>query len=160
MRKDIFIDNNIASKFSNPQDAEYIKLTKWLMDYDESDKENIESYAHLVLSKKLIMEYGRSCQHATSASSIPIIIAMLQRQGRYNMITNEEIKQFKNQYFSKAVIKKLKCNSPDRDHIPTVMLSDRKYALSYDKNFCNDIVNFPGFNATVAVRPEDLPYSE
>lgn len=30
MKKDIFIDNNIASKFSNPLDPEYKKLIKWL----------------------------------------------------------------------------------------------------------------------------------
>ena len=37
MKKDIFIDNNIASKFSNPQDPEYIKLTQWLMYFDSKE---------------------------------------------------------------------------------------------------------------------------
>ena len=40
MKKDIFIDNNIASKFSNPQDKEYIKLTQWLLYFDGTDVEN------------------------------------------------------------------------------------------------------------------------
>ena len=60
MKKDLFIDNNIAKNFSNPQDEEYIKLTKWLINFDSSDIENKDNYAHLVVSKKLLGEYNRT----------------------------------------------------------------------------------------------------
>ena len=51
--KDIFIDNNIASRhFSNPIDDEYEKLINWL-DTRSDVKEND---AHLVVSRFLINE--------------------------------------------------------------------------------------------------------
>ena len=50
MKKDIFIDTNVASKFSNPQDKEYIKLTQWLILFDRDDAGNKDNYAHLVVS--------------------------------------------------------------------------------------------------------------
>jgi len=34
MKKDIFIDNNIAKNFTNPLDGEYKKLVQWLMRYN------------------------------------------------------------------------------------------------------------------------------
>ena len=39
--KDIFIDNNVASRFKNPADEEYKKLLNW-----------ITEKGHLVLSQK------------------------------------------------------------------------------------------------------------
>ena len=74
MKKDIFIDNNIACKFSNPQDPEYIKLTQWLLQFDDKDVENKDYYAHLVVSKKLLGEYYRSSGGSSSKSSIPLIV--------------------------------------------------------------------------------------
>ena len=103
MKKDIFIDNSIASKFSNPQDKEYIKLTKWLLDYNENDIENKDNYAHLVVSKKLIGEYYRSAMGASSDTSIPVIIDRLTRQGRLNCISNQDIRDFQTYYFTNAV---------------------------------------------------------
>ena len=44
--KDIFIDNNVASRFKNPADEEYKKLLNW-----------ITEKGHLVLSQKLLKEY-------------------------------------------------------------------------------------------------------
>ena len=160
MKKDIFIDNNVASKFSNPQDKEYIKLTQWLLKFDASDIGNKDNYAHLVVSKKLLVEYLRSAQNAESDTSIPIIISKMQMDGRLTIITNEQIKQFKAIHFSKTVEKKLRCNHEDREHIPVVLLSERKYALSYDDHFLYDIINFPGFTVTTAKRPENLPYDK
>ena len=61
MKKDIFIDNNVANKFTNPQDTEYKKLTQWLLNFNVDDIENKNNYAHLVVSKKLLAEYLRVC---------------------------------------------------------------------------------------------------
>ncbi len=94
MRKDIFIDNNIASKFSNPQDKEYIKLTEWLMFYDQNDSLNKDNYAHLVVSKKLLVEYSRSSLNAISDTSIPSIVDKLLREDRLIIVSNQQIKDF------------------------------------------------------------------
>lgn len=158
MKKDIFIDNNIANKFTNPQDKEYIKLTQWLMDYDETNSANKDNYAHLVVSKKLLVEYSRSAYGATSDTAIPTIIDKMMREDRLIIISNQEIKDFQSQYFTNAVNRKLKSNAQDRDHIPTVLLSDRKFVLTYDQNFTADLEGFPGFSVTVEKRPEDIPY--
>ncbi len=158
MKKDLFIDNNVASKFSNPQDKEYIKLTSWLMMYDNK-KGNKDDYAHLVVSQKLLVEYYRSAQGAKSDTAIPMIIAKLQQQGRLVIKTNQEIKDFKSFHFTKAVEKSLRSNKEDREHIPVVLLSERKYAISYDENFTFDVVNFSGFKAKVEKRPEDINYA-
>jgi hypothetical protein len=158
--KDIFIDNNIASKFSNPQDKEYIKLTQWLLHFDATDLENKHNYAHLIVSNKLLAEYYRSSLNALSNTAIPIIIDKLIKDGRLIKISNNQIKEFKEAHFSKKVEKKLTCNNEDREHIPVVLLSHRKYAISYDDNFIHDIINFPGFVVSAAKRPEHIPYSK
>ena len=98
MKKDLFIDNNIACKFSNPQDKEYIKLTKWLLDFDPSNPEHVnnkDNYAHLVVSKKILVEYSRSAQGALSDTSMPMIIDQLQKDGRRTIIKSQETKDFK-----------------------------------------------------------------
>jgi hypothetical protein len=38
------------------------------------------------------------------------------------------------------------------------LLSDRKFALSYDDNFIYDLINFSGFTVLVKKRPEEIPY--
>ena len=160
MKKDIFIDNNIASKFSNPQDKEYIKLTQWLLKFDENDIENKDNYAHLVVSQKLLVEYYRSAMAASSDTSIPMIINKLQSQGRLNNISNQDIRDFQTSHFTNAVKRKLRSNNEDRKHIPLVLLSDRKYALTRDDNFKYDLENFSGFNVRVEKKPSNLPYDE
>lgn len=160
MRKDLYIDNNVASKFSNPQDKEYIKLTKWLLTYNAKDVANKEKYAHLVVSKKLLTEYYRSSQNAKSNTSIPVIINKLMSDGRLIIVSNQEIKDFRAACFTKALERKLRCNEEDRNHIPIVLLSDRKYVLAYDIDFTYDLENFPGFNVRVEKRPENLPYDK
>lgn len=159
MKKDIFIDNNIASKFSNPQDKEYIKLTKWLLNYEKNGTSKNEDFAHLVVSKKLLGEYFRSSIGALSDTSIPLIINKLLSEGRLINISNQEIKDFKSIHFTKSIQKKLLSNSEDREHIPLVLLSERKFALSYDDNFIKDIKKFSGFKVTIEKRPEKLPYN-
>lgn len=157
MKKDIFIDNNIASKFNNPADIHYKELIKWLLDNHEilSDKDD---RAYLVVSSKLLAEYMRSCYAASGATAIPAIINQLTREGRLIKITNKQITDFKQQYFSNKVIRNLQSNKEDWDHIPVVMLSDRKYALVRDRKFTFDLNHFPKFTVLVCERPEDMPY--
>jgi hypothetical protein len=150
MKTDIFIDNNIAKNFSNPMDGEYKKLIRWLM----------VGNAYLVVSNKLLAEYGRTASYTTSGANIFIIIDTLTRSGRLIKITNAEIKEFQRQHFTKKVTKNLRSNREDHEHIPVVLLSQRKYALSLDDDFIYDLVHFPGFSVKAVKRPENLPYDE
>ncbi len=158
MKHDIFIDNNVASKFANPADPEYKALIQWLMDNHDIEDGAEDDRAYLVVSQKLLAEYSRSCRDASGATSIPMIVSNLTKEGRLVRVTNQEIKDFKTLYFTKTVEKKLRSNNEDRDHIPPVLLSDRKYALTYDDNFTYDLEHFPGFTVIVKSRPEDLDY--
>jgi hypothetical protein len=151
MLKDIFIDNNIAKDFCNPVEPEYKNLIKWLM-YD--------STAYLVVSKKLLVEYFGSTSHSPSLTNITIIIDKLQREGRLCTISNEQIKEFKRQYFTNKIRKKFTCNKEDQEHIPVVLLSDRKYVLTLDQKFTCDLLNFSGFKVIVCDKPQDLPYDK
>ncbi len=154
MKKDIFIDTNIAKDFTNPINQEYIKLIDWLLKYEEGSENN----AFLAVSKKLLSEYFRSAMNAHTKTCIQVIISQLQIKGRLLIFTNEQIKEFQKKYFSKKVIRNLRCNQEDRNHIPIVLLSERKYALSKDNNFTYDLLNFPGFSVRVEQSPERLNY--
>lgn len=158
MKHDIFIDNNIASKFANPADPEYKALIRWLMENHVIEEGKEDDRAYLMVSKKLISEYSRSCRNALSVTSIPMIIDKLTKEGRLVCVTNPEINDFKTKYFTKTVEKKLRSNEEDRNHIPIVMLSDRRYVLTYDEDFTYDLEHFPGFTVKVKSRPEDLEY--
>jgi hypothetical protein len=153
MRKDIFIDNNISKNFANPLDPEYKKLIQWLMVFNPNDA---GKNAYLMVSKKLIAEYIGTSGSASSLTNITIIIDKMTKEGRLVKISNEEIKDFKQKYFKN---KKFTCNKKDQDHIPVVLLSDRKYALSIDDKFIRDLIKFPGFAVLAAKRPEKLPYN-
>ncbi|MGE5343195.1 MAG: hypothetical protein ACM3SY_17120 [Candidatus Omnitrophota bacterium] len=153
MKKDIFIDNNIAKNFSNPMDPEYKSLIQWLMAFNPGNPEN----AYLVVSQKLLGEYSRTSPPSLKFN-IWAIINQFIREGRLIKKTNEEIKEFQRQCFTKKRIKDLRCNNEDHCHIATVLLSDRKYALSLDDNFIYDLRSFPRFKVKVEKRPEDLPY--
>lgn len=157
LKKDIFIDNNIAKNFSNPVDPEYKKLIKWLMKFDPQDKHN---NAHLVVSKKLLAEYYRTMGHAALGNNITVIISLLIQKDRLVQISNEQIKEFKQKYFTKKVERQLVSNKEDREHIPVVLLSDRKYALTLDEKFTTDLIKFPSFTATVGKKPTDIPYDK
>lgn len=154
--KDIFIDNNITKNFANPLDPEYKKLIKWLIRYDESDT---SSNAVLVICNKLLNEYGRTSSLSKSPTNIWVIVDILKRQGRLNHIKNSDIKEFIRIYLTKTIKKCLRCNKSDREYIPVVLLSFRKYALVADGNFRYDLNNFPEFSARAEKRPENLPYS-
>ena len=158
MKRDIFIDNNIASRFSNPADPEYRRLTEWLMNNHDIEEGNEDDRAFLVVSKKLLAEYFRSCRNDFGKTSIPMIVDKLTKEGRLVNITNQMIKDFKDTHFTNAVVRKLRSNNEDRDHIPVVLLSERKFALTYDTNFTYDLEHFPGFTVIVKNRPEDIDY--
>ena len=159
MKKDIFIDNNIASRFKNPADPEYIKLRDWLIHYEEIKEGEEDKNAHLVVSHKLLGEYSRSNQNVKDGQNIIVIIARLQKQGRLIFVKNQDIKDFQQVHFTKKTEKRLSCNEEDKEHIPVVLLSHRKYALNIDDAFVTDILNFPGFRALACKRPEEMPYS-
>ncbi len=76
MKKDIFIDNNIAKNFANPADAEYKKLIKWLLKYDKSTDKKEEN-AYLVISQKIRNEYLEGSNSAKSNSNIIVIVNIL-----------------------------------------------------------------------------------
>lgn len=156
-KKDIFIDNNIAKNFANPLDPEYKKLILWLIKYIP---ENPDKNAVLVVSNKLLVEYCRTSGNSFSATSIPAIINKLTREGRLQKISNQGIKEFQQKYFSKAIRRKLKSNQEDQEHIPVVLMSDRKYALTLDDKFTQDLLGFPGFTVTVGKKPTEIPYAE
>lgn len=156
MKHDIFIDTNIASRFTNPMDPGYIALIQWLLTFNPESGRN----AFLVVSKKLLAEYHRSSVYAHTHTCIAVIINTLLMQGRLTIITNNQIKSFQQSFFTKKVLKVLHSNHEDRNHIPVVLLSDRKYALSIDEAFCHDLIHFPGFVVRVEKRPENLPYNQ
>ncbi|NJL58427.1 MAG: hypothetical protein HC887_01010 [Desulfobacteraceae bacterium] len=157
MRKDIFIDNNIAKNFTNPLDPEYKRLIQWLMAYNS---ENSSKNAYLMVSNKLIAEYQRTAGTSASATNITIIIAKMTREGRLIKITNEQIREFKRRHFTKRVERNLTCNKEDRDHIPVILLPERKYALCRDNQFIHDLTYFPGFVVVAEKRPQDIRYDE
>lgn len=99
MKKDIFIDNNIACRFANPMDPEMKKLISWIMKNEEGSDDN----AILVVSDKLLHEYMASSQGAYCSTSIPMIVNQLTKEGRLMKISNAEIKEFQRTYFKTIV---------------------------------------------------------
>jgi len=155
MLRDIFIDNNVAKNFANPLDVEYKKLVFWLIEYN---KLNPIRNAYLVTSNKLLKEYLASSGLSSSSTNIVMIIHKMTREGRLVKFSNQDIKNFKAKHLTKRVMKRLTCNAKDINHIPLVLLSNRKYALTIDDKFAKALTSIPGFVATVASRPEHLPY--
>jgi len=137
-------------------DPEMKKLIAWIMEYEEGSHNN----AMLVVSDKLLREYIASYQGAYGATSIPTIIGKLTREGRLTKITNADIKGFQNIYITKTVERNLRSNQEDRNYIPVVLLSERKFALTNDRNFTFDLEHFPGFRVLVSSSPENLPYDK
>jgi lipid II:glycine glycyltransferase (peptidoglycan interpeptide bridge formation enzyme) len=156
MKKDIFIDNNIASKyFSTPTDEEYKKLIDWLGTHNKDE----ENDAYLVVSPYLIREYNESNRNARSETNILNILIQLTKQGRLVHFTKKDIEAFQARYFSNKVLKKLRTkDTKDRNHIPAILMSDRKMLLSEEDKFIEDLYEFSGFNPITAKRPERLPY--
>lgn len=146
--KDIFVDNSVVNEFASPKDIEYKKFITWLMEK-----------GFLVASQKLINEYNRTCSGSYSCTSITVILNRLISDKRIRIFKKTEIENFKRIYFKASVRKVLRSGYVDREyHIPTVLMSNRKYALVDDNNLKYDLVNFPGFTVLAEKRPEDLPY--
>lgn len=157
MKKDIFIDNNIASKyFSTPVDEEYKKLIEWLSTCNKDEQND----AYLVVSPFLLREYNESNRNARSETNILNIIIQLTKQDRLQPFSKKQIEAFQTKYFSNKILKKLLSNAQDRNHIPAVLLSDRKIALSEDNNFLSDLEEFKDFKVNTAKRPEVLNYKD
>jgi len=153
--KDIFIDANVAKNFSNPVDPEYKKLILWLIESSE---------AHIVMSKKLYDEYGHANIGAKSSSNIIAILKIMGKikegKNRIIDISNDEIDSFYINHPIRDRKLKIRYNrlGKDQKHIPLVLLSCRKFALTYDQNFSYVLTKYPGFKVRVEKRPEDLPY--
>lgn len=158
MKRDIFIDNNIACRFANPIDPHYKELVSWLIENHVIPENQEDDRAYLVVSNKLLNEYLSSCRGAPATNAIPNIVNKLLRDGRLIKISNKQISEFKTTYFTKTVERKLTSNAEDRNHIPVVLLSERRMALTNDEKFTYDLVNFPGFTVIVSDRPERIPY--
>jgi hypothetical protein len=151
--KDIFIDNDFATRLSNPIEKEYTELIKWLLNSND---------AYLVIDQKLLKEYADtcgSCNYGSNLTNIWIIVSRLQANGRWNRINKKCIESFKSKYFTSSVRKILKSNYNDREwHIPSVFLSDRHLVLSLDNNFKTDLSIFPKFSAISSDTPSNIPY--
>ncbi len=157
MKKDIFIDNNIASQyFSNPIDEEYKNLIEWLLTHNEIVDEN----AYLVVSPYLLREYHESNRNANSRTNIIKIVEELTKQERLILFSKKQIEGFQQKHYSNKILKRLLSNAKDRNHLPAVLLSDRKMALSEDSNFLSDLKEFSDFEIITAKRPENLNYKD
>jgi hypothetical protein len=153
--KDIFIDNDCAKNFANPLDPEYKRLIIWLIAYNPL---RLGDNAYLVINQRILNEYNRTSGLATSSTNIIVVIEKLKREGRLEKISNHDIRDFKRQHFTKGVSRRFTCNHADQDNIAAVLISDRKMALSRDKNFLASLQSVPGFITHVARRPQDLQY--
>ena len=113
-----------------------------------------------MLSKKIRNEYLESSGAAKSKSNISTIVNMLTKQGRVNEFSTKQIKEFQNKHFKKRIVEKFKLNPANRDsnHLPIVLMSERKKALTIDKDFTNALLNFPKFKAEVESKPREEFY--
>jgi len=142
LKTDLFVDTNVAKNFKNPLDPEYKKLLQWL-----------RTIGCWVVSKKLLVEYGRSNQN------IAVLTDLLQRQGRLKVIDNESHNKL---IFTKLTERRLTCNAEDRWHLKTILLSHRKMAIVIDVALRNDINNHPildGVKPQAVARPEEIDYA-
>jgi hypothetical protein len=155
MIKDIFIDTNCAVKLNNPIAEDYKELFRWLVrrKFDGDDPV-------LVVSQKLLVEYSRSCGDIPKSQNFPLILDLLLKDGRRPCVKKIEIQNFKIKHFSKAIQRKLQSNFEDRDLIPVILLSQRKYALCGDNNLSKDLILFNKFNVVVSSNPSDIPYDK
>ncbi len=160
--KDIFIDNCVAKNFTAPIDQHYKDLIEWINEFDEDlvEKEpnKISSFAHLVVSQKLLVEYLRPSRDCSKPNAIPSIVNRLTREGRLQKKSKAEIQEFMSDNFSKKVQKGLLSNQEDHCHIVCVLISNRKMCLTYDENLSKDLNEFPGYKVLVEKRPENLNY--
>jgi hypothetical protein len=128
MKKDLFVDNNVAKNFKNPADPEYQKLMDWLF-----------REGHLVLTQKLLNEYLSSNQ-GNFGRSIITIINQLTIDGRIVKFSTEELKALT---FKKRLDEKCQKLNKDYWHLKAILLSNRKLAVIIDKAFREAVNNHP-----------------
>lgn len=120
-KKDIVIDTNVIRLYDKPKDKRFLAFFKWLREKGT-----------LGVSKKLIAEYG-----GTGNRLIFVLINELQKKGRYDLIPNKKIKEFKkDKNFNYT------CNNKDIYHARLVFLSKRKLLVGFDTKLVNDINRF------------------
>jgi hypothetical protein len=148
--KDIFIDVQIANRFSRPPNDEYKNLIRWLLECED---------AYLVVSDKLKNKYwsGGQCL-SSSPTSICHIYDILESEHRLNIKSSKEIKLFQEKYYKDKSIN-LKCNKEDKDHLPIIILSNRQYAIIEDNAFAKVVSQFPKFKGRVSVQPGTYDYT-
>lgn len=142
--KDIFVDNDAATNFGNPLDSHYKDFFKWLI-----------CDGFLVVSQKLLNEYGRTCCGSSTGSNIGVIVSKLTIEGRLIVFKRNQLDGFE---IPKRIARRLQSNYLDHVHIKAVLLSNRKFAVSGDLRLRDDINNFPGFVACAVDRPEKIDY--
>jgi len=148
MYKDILVDNDAAINFTNPINNHYKKFYKWLF---------IEG--SLAVCNKLIQQYNSTLRNVNSDTNIVIIIQKLERDKRLNKISNSCLKKLR---IKKHILKKLKAKN-DLHILKTVLLSDRKYAITEDINLIHDINYYPLFEGCRAMAfkcPSELEYEK
>jgi len=164
MKKDIFIDADVANKFASTKDEHLLELINWLLES--------KNQSFLMMSDYLRNDCFKGNNHCSKEFSICTIYFQLQKDDRLNVKTKKEIKLFQQKFFNKKVWDKLKCTtnkkgdkSNDPEHIALILLSDRRIALTEDENLLNGILDFPmkgigGIKATVAKKPQELNYKK
>jgi len=138
--KDIVVDTSVMRLYDSPKDDVFKKLFQWL-----------RLNGTLTMSKKLLLEYGRSGQR-----KIFILINELQRKGRYNLIRNKTLEAFtRDRHF------KYTCNYKDKYHAKLVFLSHRKRLIAFDNPLIHDVNSFPkidGIKPCACKRPDKCCY--
>jgi hypothetical protein len=157
MKKDIFIDANVACKFASTKDPEILKLINWLLKCEEG---KTSENAYLMASPKLRKEYLGGASNCHRATSISVIYITMHEEHRLNMISNAQIESFRQLHIPGKKWDNLRCNTEDKYHFPVVFLSDRKFVITEDKTFASELRNFPKFGQYVKCShtPKDIPY--
>jgi hypothetical protein len=140
--KDVFVDDCVAIRLENPLDESLRSFMQWL-----------STHGTLVITKKILAEYGASLDPGTS--NFIAILNVCIRDARILEISNQELKKLR---FPKKIERFLTSNRKDWWHIKAVLLSRRKLALSFDNAFVRDVNKFPGANAKASRSPVSLAY--
>jgi hypothetical protein len=119
--KDIVLDTNVMRLYDKPKDQIFVLLFKWL-----------RTKGTLTMSRKMLNEYGGS-----GKQPIFVLINELQREGRYNLVTNQALQNFNaDRHFNYT------CNFKDRNHARLVFLSYRKLLVAFDDKLTEDVNKF------------------
>ncbi len=164
MKKDIFIDATLASKFVSTKDPLLIELINWLDDNTQKG----DDIHYLLATDYIRKEYYDGNQNCSQYYCMGMIYSRLQQQERLNLKTKKEIEAFQKKYFTKKIWNKhLTCKtnckgekSNDPEHIASILMSDRKIAIIEEDAFRTDLVTFPvlGEEVTAVDCPSKVNY--